>query len=59
MCGKSEGPNWRRHWQRRHPGDEIKELIPGEEPLEPYDENWLFLINDIETRKIFDTTAKT
>ena len=28
-CGKTEGKNWAYHWRTKHPGREIKELLPG------------------------------
>jgi len=29
ICGKSESVNWKRHWERRHPGNPLKELELG------------------------------
>jgi len=43
-CGKSESDHWARHWKRRHPGKQMKELAPGESPALPYDESWMYLI---------------
>lgn len=31
----------------------IKELVPGQAPTQPLDINWLYLIKDKETRKLF------
>ena len=31
----------------------IKELVPGQAPTKPLDINWLYLIKDKETRKLF------
>ena len=58
LCGKSEGPHWRRHWKNNHPGATIMELLPGDIPSDPYDESWLKLIFPISLRKQFMTPAE-
>ena len=29
ICGKAEGANWAYHWRTKHPGIEVKDLVPG------------------------------
>lgn len=58
ICGKSETANWARHWKRQHPGTQISELLPGETPSEPFDENWLFLLQPLSLRELVMTPAK-
>ena len=57
-CGKSEGKNWARHWNQQHPSEEIKELAPGQAPNTPFDENWLYIINDKTVQELFKTRAR-
>ena len=52
-CGKAEGPNWARHWKQQHPTEVMNELVPGEAPAHPFDENWLYLIKDLEVQEIY------
>jgi hypothetical protein len=52
-CGKAEGKHWARHWKLRHPSEVINELIPGEAPSHPYDENWVYLIKDPKVKTLF------
>jgi predicted alpha/beta hydrolase family esterase len=57
-CGKAEGKHWARHWKLRHPSEEINELLPGEDPSHPYDENWVYLIKDQKVKKLFKNGYK-
>ena len=57
-CGKAEGKNWARHWKLRHPSEVINELVPGEAPSHPYDENWVYLIKDSKVKKLFRNSFK-
>ena len=57
-CGKSEGKHWARHWKQQHPSEEIKELVPGQAPNNPFDENWLYLINNKMVQELFKTRAR-
>lgn len=43
QCGKAEGKNRKRHWERKHPqaGGEWKDLKVGETPTEPWCLGWL------------------
>ena len=57
-CGKAEGKNWARHWKLRHPSGVINELVPGEAPSHPYDENWVYLIKDPKVKELFRISFK-
>ena len=57
-CGKAEGKHWARHWKLRHPSEVINELVPGEAPSHPYDENWLYLIKDPKVKERFRLSLK-
>jgi hypothetical protein len=57
-CGKAEVKNWARHWKLRHPSEVINELVPGEAPSHPYDENWVYLIKDPKVKKLFRNSFK-
>ena len=57
-CGKAEGKNWARHWKLRHPTEVINELVPGEAPSHPYDENWVYLIKDPKVKELFRNSFK-
>jgi hypothetical protein len=57
-CGKAEGKNWARHWKLRHPTEVINELVPGEAPSHPYDENWVYLIKDPKVKELFRISFK-
>ena len=57
-CGKAEGKNWARHWKLRHPSEVINELVPGEAPSHPYDENWVYLIKDPKVKELFRNSFK-
>jgi len=57
-CGKAEGKNWARHWKLRHPSGVINELVPGEAPSYPYDENWVYLIKDPKVKELFRNSFK-
>ena len=57
-CGKAEGKNWARHWKLRHPSELINELVPGEAPSHPYDENWVYLIKDPKVKELFRNSFK-
>ena len=56
-CWKAEGPNWARHWKQLHPTETMNELVPGEAPIRPYDENWLYLIKDLEVQELYKGNA--
>jgi len=58
ICGKSEGMHWARHWKNQHPTAAIKELVPGDVPLNPFDESWLYLIKPLSIRELYMTPAK-
>ena len=57
-CGKAEANNWARHWKLRHPSEVINELVPGEAPSHPYDENWVYLIKDPKVKELFRNSFK-
>jgi len=40
-CGKAEGKHWARHWARADHPEEVRELIPGEEPPQPWRADWV------------------
>ena len=56
-CGRAEGKHWARHWRQHHPGSNAIELIPGEVPIDPYDEGWLYLIQPLSLRERYTSTA--
>jgi predicted alpha/beta hydrolase family esterase len=58
LCGKSQSDHWARHWKNQHPSSDIRELIPGEEPVQPFDENWLYLIKPLSLGEIYESAAK-
>jgi hypothetical protein len=33
ICGKQEDKGWYSHWKRKHPKEEVNELIVGMKPL--------------------------
>jgi hypothetical protein len=35
---------------KRHPGLEPRELVPDNQPENPFDQDWVFLIKDIKVR---------
>ena len=37
-----------------HPRVEPRELLPGESPIEPLDQNWVYLIKDEKIRHLFE-----
>ncbi len=57
-CGKAEANNWARHWKLHHPSEVINELVPGEAPSHPYDENWVYLIKDPKVKELFRNSFK-
>jgi hypothetical protein len=57
-CGKAEGKHWARHWKLHHPSEVINELVPGEAPSHPYDENWVYLIKDPKMKELFRNSFK-
>lgn len=57
-CGKAEAKNWARHWKPRHPSEVINELVPGEAPSHPYDENWVYLIKDQKVKEFYTNGYK-
>ncbi len=36
---------------KRHPGLEPRELVPDNQPENPFDQDWLFLIKDMKVRE--------
>ena len=58
LCGKSQAVNWARHWKNQHPSSDIRELIPGEVPSQPFDESWLYLIKPLSLREVYESAAK-
>ena len=46
QCGKAEKSNWIKHWKNHHTMTQPRELLPGELPVNPIDNNWVFLIKD-------------
>jgi len=50
-CGKSEDRHWASHWMKRHPGFEPRELVPDNQPENPFDQDWIYLINDMKVRE--------
>ena len=57
-CGKAEGKHWARHWKLRHPSEVINELVPGEAPSHPYDENLVYLIKDKRVKELYTNGYK-
>ena len=55
ICGKAEGSNWSHHWKRQHPSHQPQELVPGEAPTDPIDDNWVYLIKDAKVRQRYET----
>ena len=45
-CGKAEGANWAYHWRTKHPGAEVKELLPYQTPSHPLNFNYGETINN-------------
>jgi hypothetical protein len=52
-CGKTENKHWTRHWKSLHSMAEPRELLPGELPVNPIDDNWIFLIKDLKIRHLY------
>jgi hypothetical protein len=54
LCGKVEESKWKRHWERNHPGQEIKELDDGRLPVAPHSNNWeKALVSDLAAKYLF------
>ena len=42
---------------KRHPGLDRIELLSGNQPANPYDKDWIFLIKDIKVRDKYKNTT--